>query len=101
MPANRILLRFAGDPETYDVIWTIGAVFQFWVGDRITEAKMLVYLYQLKSIIENGLSSVLFMNDVYYDDIVMDTSIWFMEYGVRRPQGDLNFDINDVNVYQH
>jgi hypothetical protein len=99
MPAN-ILLRFANDPETYDVILTVGAVFQFWVGNRINDAQMFVYLYQLKSIMENGLPSILFMKDVY-EDLVMDTSLWFMEYGVRRLAGELNFNINDINVYQH
>ena len=99
MAAN-ILLRFAGDPGTYDVILTVGAVFQFWVGGQITQAQMLVYLHQLKAIAESGLPSVMFMKDVF-EDIVMDTSLWFLEYGVRRPNGDINFDINDINVYPH
>jgi len=99
MVAN-ILLRFAGDPETYDVIWTIGAVFQFWASDQITEAEMLVYLHQLKSIYEGGLPSVLLMKDVF-EDTMMDTSLWFLEYGVRRPEGDIHVNISDINVYQH
>ena len=77
---NRIL-NFAGDLKTYDTRETMSRVIARWFDDRITEAQIMVYLRQFKEIHESGIPSVPFMKDLY-DDIMLETPLWFEEYGV-------------------
>ena len=78
------LLNFPGDPKTYDARETMSRVVARWFDDRMSEAEMMVYLRQFKEIAESGFPSVPFMKDLY-EDIMLETSVWFEEYGVGRP----------------
>jgi hypothetical protein len=80
------ILKFAGDPKTYDVNNTIASVVTDWMRANITEDEMLVFLHQFKTIHESGIPSVLFMKDIF-SGTMFETSLWFLEYGVGRHQG--------------
>jgi hypothetical protein len=85
-----VIINFAGDPETYDVQATIGAVVTYWIRDRLTDAEMMELLRQFQDMYDHGVPDVLFMRDIFAEDSWLETSVWFMEYGVKMPDDFVN-----------
>ena len=75
MMAPTTIFNFDGDPETYNVMHTIGAVVTFWITNQITEDEMLVLLHQFRTMYETGQPSVPFMKDI------LRTSCWRHQSG--------------------
>ena len=79
---NRSVVFFDDDPVTYSIQNTSSHLVMAWIQDSITEAELLMFLHQLRTLWEEGVPSVDFIRDVYNDTIMLETSIWFYQYGV-------------------
>jgi hypothetical protein len=80
------IIKFAGDPQTYNFEDTTAVVVTCWIRDTITRDEMLSFLHQFKTMYERGMPSVLFMKDIF-SDTMLETSLWFFEYGVYHHDG--------------